>query len=97
MAAKKNIMREQRQEIQQLKEQISEQKRLIRVQQDQVEWLKDQHEIKMHQLKSSTKYVEELLRNHFTKELTWLELCDDPNSKFDAVKQAVSRLRALRG
>lgn len=97
MTAKKNIMREQRQEIQQLKQQINEQKRVIRAQKEQVECLKDQHNTKLTQIQWQAETIANSLREQFIKELTWLELCDDPNAKFATVKRAITNLRTIHG
>ncbi len=87
MAAKKNIIKDLRQEIRDLQDQVAGQRQQLIYQAKQSIRIADSHDLVLTGINYHTNLMAQTLRNKFIKELTWLALCDDADSKFQYIKE----------
>jgi len=95
MTAKKNIIKELRQEIKDLEAQIANNKLGMRTREKWFSRVQATHKSEIHWINIQTNNIASALRCRFLKEMTWLELCDDPDSKMQIVKQAIKELKLV--
>jgi len=95
MAAKKNIIKDLRQEIKDLEEKLKGQKQHMSYRERQFRRAEGDHESYIAMIDSQTNNIARTLTYKFSKELTWMQLCDDPESKFDYIQHAVEVLKRL--
>ena len=93
MAAKKNIIKDLRQEIVDLEDKIRAQVQHINHREKMYARAKAEHAGDLAMINRQTNNVARTLKREFSKELTWLELCDDPESKMQIVKGVIETLQ----
>jgi hypothetical protein len=95
MASKKNIIKDLKQEIIELQQDIHERDRKIQT------LVRSNKQTKAHSAKKITYMINFAnalafsMQKQFVKELTWLELCDDPSNKFQEIKKIIKSLRQM--
>jgi len=92
MSAKKNIIKDLRQEIRDLEDKLKGQRQHINYREKQFTRIQNGHERELAMINTQTNNLANILKHRFNKELTWMELCDDPNSKFQLIRRVIDDL-----
>jgi len=95
MTAKKNIIKELRQEIRDLNEELANYKQGMRTREKWFTRVLNTHKSELSLICSQTNNIAAGFKYRFHKELTWLALCDDPGSKFQLINSAITSLRSI--
>ena len=95
MAAKKNIIKELRQEIKDLEYKLTAAQHHQTYRERQFKRIQNTHEHELALINQRTNNIATTLKYRFTKELTWMVLCDDPDNKLRYIKDAIERLRYI--
>ena len=92
MPARKNIIKDLRQEIKALEDKIKGQYQHINYREKQFARIRNDHERELAMINTQTNNLANILKYRFNKELTWMELCDDPDSKFQLIRRVIDDL-----
>lgn len=88
MTAKRDIIKELRQEVKDLQVRVDDQNR-------ELNHIKSLHQRELEYINRVTNMLSDSLHKHFAKELAWQELCNDPESKMRLIKHTSQRLKHL--
>lgn len=95
MTAKKNLIKELRQEIKDLETELANNRRGMRTREKWFTRVQSTQKSDLHWINIQTNNIASALQYRFLKEITWLALSDDPDSKVQIVKQAIKELRLV--
>ena len=95
MTAKKNIIKDLRLEIKALEDKLLGQKQHLAYREKQFSRVQNTHEYEFAMINVRTNNLAARLKFAFVRELTWMKLCDDPDSKFICIKNAISSLHDI--
>lgn len=95
MAAKKDVIKKLRQEILDLNAVIKEQACEIGHRKKMFASEHNRHNMALAVINTQTNNIAAGLKHRFLKELTWLALCDDPDSKIQIVKRTIDDLHSI--
>ena len=95
MPAKKNIIKDLRLEIKALEDKLLGQKKHLAYREKQFSRVRRRHEFELNIINTCTNNLAIRLKLAFTKELTWLELCDDSDSKFVRIQDTIISLKSI--
>ena len=93
MTAKKNIIKQLRQEIKDLQTQMTNYRHGMASRERQFTRIQQAHDRELLVINSRTNNMANTLQYRFNKDLTWLSLCDDPESKLQLVKRVIVELK----
>lgn len=95
MTAKKNIIKDLRQEIRELEATVKSQNRAINAHNRQIDRILNSHIRELSSINTWTNNIANTLKFKFNKELTWMTLCDDPDSKFRYINEVIVYLHSV--
>jgi len=95
MASKRDIIKDLKQQIKDLEDKAKGQAQHINYREKQFLRVKRDHEAELSRINRYTNGVANTLKFKFNKELAWMALCDDPESKFQYIKRVVYDLEAI--
>lgn len=95
MTAKKNIIKDLRLEIKGLKDKLKGEQQRLAYRKIQFMRLRNAHKREIDLLHARTRNVATALKYRFAKDLSWLALTDDADSKMQIVKNAIETLQII--
>ena len=95
MPAKKNIIKDLRLEIKTLNDKLAGEKQHLAYREKQFSRACRTHEYELARINVRTNNLAVGLKLAFTKELTWMELCDDSDSKFARIQDTIATLKSI--
>ena len=95
MPAKKNIIKELRAEIKALEDMLKGQRQHLTYRERQFNRMENTHLYEIQLLHTRTSNVAGILKYRFAKDLSWLALTDNPESKMRYVRDAIEMLYSI--
>ena len=95
MPAKKNIIKDLRAEIKALNDKLAGEKQHLAYREKQFSRARNTHEYELARINVRTNNLAVRLKIAFIKELTWLALCDNSESKFVRIQDTIATLKSI--